>query len=294
MHELHAHRIEPGPTKSDGRGATIAIGIHGLRLELQVCQAGILDAVLGRLPLGWEVVHTDELDCQFRLDYLPQSESPVRVPGYHLFRNNTFTAMAHAPESAADLVENSVQMYIAEFARPQLFMHAGVVKWNGAAVVLPGSSMAGKSTLVAALVEAGATYFSDEYAVLDEDGLVSPYARPISLRQGPLGASRRELPHVRDPAAVGDRTPLPVSLVVLTRYVKGVAWNCDRLAQGEAILEMCKHMVAIQRRPAEAMAVLSKVADSAIVLRGSRGELPESVAAIRAMAFAGDRLRRES
>ena len=61
-------------------------------------------------------------------------------------------------------------------------MHAGVVGWKGWALVLPGKSGAGKTTLVAELIRAGATYYSDEYAVLDERGRVHPYARPLAVR----------------------------------------------------------------------------------------------------------------
>ena len=82
-------------------------------------------------------------------------------------------------------------MYVAEFSTPHLMMHAGVVAWKGKAIVLPGTSHAGKTTLVTALVEAGATYYSDEYAVLDAKGHVSPYARRLSLRDGPFGEARR-------------------------------------------------------------------------------------------------------
>ena len=46
---------------------------------------------------------------------------------------------------------------------------------------LPGHSFSGKSTLVAALVRAGAVYYSDEFAVLDPDGFVHPYAKALSL-----------------------------------------------------------------------------------------------------------------
>ena len=38
-----------------------------------------------------------------------------------------------------------------------------------------------------ALLRAGATYYSDEYALLDESGRVHPFARKLSLRQ-PDGA----------------------------------------------------------------------------------------------------------
>ena len=37
-------------------------------------------------------------------------------------------------------------------------------------------------TLVRAVVEAGAVYYSDEHAMLDEVGRVHPYARPLPFR----------------------------------------------------------------------------------------------------------------
>ena len=73
-------------------------------------------------------------------------------------------------------------MYIALHAPNHVFVHAGVVGVEDRAIVLPGRSFAGKTTLVAALVKAGAEYWSDEYAVLDADGLVHPYPKPLSVR----------------------------------------------------------------------------------------------------------------
>lgn len=43
---------------------------------------------------------------------------------------------------------------------------------------------AGKSLLVSELLRRGATYFSDEYALIDAEGWVHPYPRPLLLRDG--------------------------------------------------------------------------------------------------------------
>ena len=67
-------------------------------------------------------------------------------------------------------------VHVANYAPDRVFVHAGVVAWRGRALVLPGTSFAGKTTLVAELVRAGAIYYSDEYAVLDEQGRVHPYS----------------------------------------------------------------------------------------------------------------------
>ena len=62
-------------------------------------------------------------------------------------------------------------------------MHAGVVGWNGRALLLPGRTLSGKTTLVAELLRAGATYYSDELAVLDARGRVHPFPKPLAIRE---------------------------------------------------------------------------------------------------------------
>jgi hypothetical protein len=69
------------------------------------------------------------------------------------------------PRKILDAFENHLQLWVAEGAPRHAFVHAGVVGWRGRAMVIPRSSHSGKSTLAAALIRAGATYYSDEYAV---------------------------------------------------------------------------------------------------------------------------------
>ncbi len=68
-------------------------------------------------------------------------------------------------------------------------MHAGVVGWRGRAILIPGRSGTGKTSLVAALVEQGAVYYSDDYAPIDADGRVRSYARAPSVRR-PASSTR--------------------------------------------------------------------------------------------------------
>jgi hypothetical protein len=82
------------------------------------------------------------------------------------------------------LLEAQLRIYVGLNAPNRIFVHAGVVGHRGTAIVIPGLSFAGKTTLVLALVRAGAVYYSDEFAVLDERGRVHPYAKPVSVREG--------------------------------------------------------------------------------------------------------------
>jgi hypothetical protein len=77
---------------------------------------------------------------------------------------------------------DQLESYVAVNARDVIFVHAGVVARDDRAILFPGSSFSGKSTLVEAMVGQGAVYYSDEFALIDAEGLVHPYARELQLR----------------------------------------------------------------------------------------------------------------
>ena len=80
------------------------------------------------------------------------------------------------------MLDSELRGHVADHATDGFFIHAGVVAHRGRGIVIPGDSFSGKTTLVAELVRAGAGYYSDEFAVIDAEGLVHPYARPLSFR----------------------------------------------------------------------------------------------------------------
>src|ERR1700743_2440966 len=94
-------------------------------------------------------------------------------------------------------------------------VHAGTVLLGERALLLPGITHAGKSSLVAELLRRGATYFSDEYALIDSEGLVHPYPRPLLLRNG----SPEQTPCLADElnARTGN-TPMPVGWILSLEY----------------------------------------------------------------------------
>lgn len=64
-----------------------------------------------------------------------------------------------------------------------LMIHGAAIGVGAAGVLICGASGAGKSTFAAALCERGATYLSDEIAMLRTDvDVVDSYPKPISLR----------------------------------------------------------------------------------------------------------------
>lgn len=118
---------------------------------------------------------------------------------------------------------------IVERLRGWWAIHAGVVAWGSHALVLPGSTHSGKSTLVADLVKLGATYYSDEYAMIDSEGKVHAYPRPMLLRNGK--------PHaVVTPTRSAGTTPAVVRWILALHYEPGCQWKLTSIDQSEAMM----------------------------------------------------------
>jgi hypothetical protein len=171
-------------------------------------------------------------------------------------------------DAALEVLEREIRIEIALRAPEVIFVHAGVVAAGDRALVLPGASFSGKTTLVAALADAGATYFSDEYAVLDADGNVHPYARPLGIRVNGV--------HQRHDAAergwdVGEH-PVPVKAVVVASYSDGATWNPQPLSKGAAVLALLANTVPAQTRPAESLNAATRAVEDAVLQQGQRGD----------------------
>lgn len=207
---------------------------------------------------------------------------PQRSPGVRsynlLYWGSTRVSRALDALEVWRSLEASLHFTVALFARRRLFLHAGVVGWRGRAVLLPGRSQAGKSRLVEALVKSGATYYSDEYAVLDEQGLVYPYAKPLYLR-GDSGEGRRHVTTTELGGLVG-REPLPVGLIVLTEYHCGRQWRPRLISPAEALFDLMNHNVHARLRSAPALGTLKAIVLRAPALKGGRGEAADMIKAL--------------
>jgi hypothetical protein len=188
--------------------------------------------------------------------------------------------LAQSPDLSdlLERLENELQLLVAASSHRRVFVHAGVVAWRGRAIVLPGRSFTGKTTLVAALVQAGAIYYSDEYAVLDSRGRVHPYPRRLSIREAGRPQPRRCRPE--DLGGHAGAGPLPVGLVALTWYRAGTVWRPLRLAPGDLALGLMANTVAIRLDPARVLGVLRQVAGDTIALKGVRGSAEDTATAL--------------
>jgi hypothetical protein len=197
---------------------------------------------------------------------------------HRLYVDSRLRSRSSDPLDLFDEVEGDLQIHLGEMTRRFVFLHAGVVAWNGMGIVLPGRSFCGKTTLVAALVRAGATYYSDEFAVLDETGAIHPYPRRLSLReQGSARAVRRSIESLGGHAG---SAPIRPRLVLLTHYCCGAVWTPRPVAPAAAIFDLVRNSLSIRRQPGPVLNVLGELVREAVVLRGVRGDADETATRI--------------
>ena len=173
--------------------------------------------------------------------------------------------------------DSLVRILVAEFSEKWVFIHSGVVGWKDKAILIPGDSFAGKTCLVASLIRAGCTYFSDEYAVLDGNGSVHTFPRKLTMRNDSGTITETDVDPTEFGGAVSDRSAR-IGAVWFTKFDPGVRYfRPERQTTGNAVVDMIKYTIPIRRNPAYAMEVLRKSLEKSLAIKCLRGDASKFV-----------------
>ncbi len=245
----------------------------GVRIGIRVNEPGLGEALKSLMPPGHRPSSSSSVQRLFSL-VVGGSSQERGVRRFNILYDGALRLCRERELSPVlKILKVQIRHAVAEMAPRRVFVHAGVIAHRGRAIMIPGSSMSGKSTLVYEVLKLGATYYSDEYAVLDNNGMVSPFAKPISLRApGTFNATDYDIAEFG--ATVGAK-PVPLGMVAITKYGKGAKWRPRRLSPGQGALAMLSHSVAARRQPGRVIATLSRALAGAQVLKGIRGEASE-------------------
>jgi hypothetical protein len=256
------------------------VSAYGVRIGLRATEPEGLDRLLERLPHGWKPGRMATVDRLYSLVLGGGRDGAATHMGRYnlLYENGTQLSRALDVEPVLEAFEWFSGLFIAECSPRRIFVHAGVVGWQGRAIILPGRTMSGKTTLTAALVGAGALYLSDEYAVVDGRGRVHPFPKTLSVREDATG-SQRERP-VGFFGGQQATKPLPAGLVVVSRYEENARFRPRRVSPGRGLLELLANTVPARREPDRALRTLEEVVHRAPVLKGVRGEATEAASAL--------------
>jgi hypothetical protein len=248
--------------RDQGYFAFTSFGVH---FELSASEATLLQEALTYLPL-------ESKGCA---NVRSSAVSQPDKTSHRLYRDGRRLFTCGDQRELLERFGSIVSLYVAEASLNRTFVHAGVVGWGRSAILIPGRSFSGKTSLVAALVRAGATYYSDEFAVVDKRGMVYPYARPLQIRENASYRQTRRV--VEEIGGVAGKRPLPVGLVIVSRYKPGARWAPRRLSPGIGLLKILDNTVSARRSPAIALSTLKQLVSDAVIVKGVRGEVTQVV-----------------
>jgi hypothetical protein len=291
-------------------------------LELYGCQLRIAgndrtavtdltDALLATTGLVESTVLSSEVVLEFHVEFHVEQADGWRLK----IRSAGELKTQHDFPNRESLVQGALDRWhhpVAERTKTVTIVHAGVVAFGQHAVVLPGQSRAGKSTLVHALVNEGATYLSDEFAVFQADGGVHSFRKPISLRDSDRNAfdssngalltdqqacdgapspqadqtllpfgGRPSQNAAGDPSAtVNVAAPSPdvrfdAALILFTQFREGATWNPVRLSRNDACIALIENTLTARLRPAAMMSTFATVVRTADTFYTDRPDLQD-------------------
>lgn len=267
---------QPGP-----RGQVVtqphsdAFSSYGVKFLIESNSAKMLAEIREFLPdlLAGRVDITDASEAEHFYTYIREPDSLDT-----LLKNGSILSARRQRDELIQVLKTSIRLSVAEHAPDHVFVHAGVVSINGIGVLLPGKSFAGKSTLVKELVSLGAEYYSDEFAVLDHEGRVHPFAKPLSIR--PSGSATQFDVRVKDLGGKPGRTPLAIGMILFTEYSPGSSWKPRSLSNAIGIQQLIRSTVGIRRDPRNCIATLVRLVDGATLFETKRNEAAEAAAKI--------------
>jgi hypothetical protein len=248
----------------------MAFTSYGLSVGIRTNDESIFERIDPLLPPSWEPLDEPVVDALFSLRVGPPPTRKGQRNFHLLYAGATRIARNRELPPVLETLESQLHLSVAALAKEDhLFVHAGVVGWRGKAIVLPGRSGVGKTTLVSALLKAGATYYSDDMAIFDPLGRVHPYPVALSIREE---EGRCKYP----PDAFGGsrigHEPLDVGLVLVTQYKAGARWCARRLTPGRGLSALLDNTVSARRQPMVAIPTLARVVDGATVLKTKRDD----------------------
>ncbi len=240
----------------------VGIGIESNAPEILAKIKAVLPEVI---PENLEFKEVSDAEHTFKIEY-------ENVSGkFYISKNGVDLTYYSDKDRLVEYLCSQIRITVAEFAESKVFLHSGAVGWKGSGIIIPGKSYSGKTTLVSELIKRGAEYYSDEYAVLDEEGFLHPYPKMLSMRGIINEYDQVDTSPDVFGAKIGKKK-IPVKLILITEFERETEWKPEILNTGEGIMEILQHTIPIRLKPEFVLNVLKKTSSRAIIAKTKRGE----------------------
>lgn len=256
--------------------AGLALDVFGVPIGLRANHPALLPRVGNYLPTGWRLAAEPEVEVMVSLlsPGLPSRERCYRP--ITLFFNHEQLARSTFPDRLYSLLSTQLLGYVAIEAPGHIFLSAGVVAWQGQAILLPAYETAERASLVQAFLSRGATYISRTFAVLDADGRVYPYLEPARQARS-VGEPRSWQPTAIQMQVHAPHEPLPVGQVLITQPRRRARWHPRPLTTGQGLLALTALAPAARDYPGRVLATLHQLAAHTRLWQGAYSD-PAQVA----------------
>lgn len=220
------------------------------------------------------------------LDFYLDLKAPSRLRRLFrpqvIFSQDGFVPFKPLPQNQSfAMFEWGLNWCVASNAHQFLIVHAAVIAYGDAALILPGSPGSGKSTLCAALVNRGWRLLSDEMTLLAfSDNKAWPVPRPVSLKNESIriiqdyapdcfigevvnDTAKGTVAHMRPTKASVHASDLPATpaLVVFPKYKAGAETKLTPLSRGKAFIELARNSFNYHVLGEEGFRMLAEVVD---------------------------------
>ena len=258
---------------SDEQQGEIGFSFHGLKCRLSFDDLNLFEKLLQLLPPYNEISKFEKAGQVFKLI----TRSKEKINGLYL-NDERILQFGELDETVFEAIESKIQLSMAVALPPRkYFLHAGAVALRNVGIIIPGSSFSGKTTLTKEFLKAGAEYYSDDCAVIDNFGKLYPYSKTLSIRNT---FQESEIVKAESVGAETGRGAVPVRLIILTEYKKKYTWRSRKISEGEAVWELSKNLfypASMTLYPTETFRALANIVKQSKTLCGKRGEAAEVV-----------------
>ncbi len=271
-HRAPAHPSRPIPITQQalqrlpwpvGKQLTVA----GVPIAVRSSSERDWETIEGYLPTGRPLAGTRQPRIVY--SFTPIDAPRVLEPAnqHVLYRGTERLIRSKDLTAVLKTLSSDLHWQVAAHTRSSILVHAGAVAYQGRGVIMPGHSRAGKSTLVAALLRRGATYYSDEAALIDRRGLLHPLGEPIWLepRGTPAGTPKQPLA----PAALGarlGRAACAIQLIAFPEWAPHARRRVTPLAEPAVLASLLLHTLVGTAHPARTLTFLTRTIKDAMTV----------------------------
>lgn len=263
--------------------AGLCFEVYGLQLGIRVNvdDPAIMGKLLALLPPGSSLCSATQVDALYSL-IVGRGAREGKLGGirntryYHLLYLNAVRAARTMDwDEVQERLMLGARILVAHHARRELFLAAGVVAYRDRVIVIVGLSQIARVDLVTALVRAGCTYLSSEYAPVTKDlGLVLPFPNLLPIRDEP--DERARLRPVEALGGVAEARMLPIGLVVIADHRPSGRWRQCEVSEGWAVLALMNCAPLARSNPQIALRTLVRATSGATALAVTLGDMDEA------------------